>query len=110
MKMGFTAVFTIVLLCSLATNGVADTKKKGEIDGRKDFKKHCFICHPNGGNVMKPTKPLWRKRLEANNVKGVDDIIAKMRKPGPGMPRFKEKKISDKEAKGIAEYILKTFK
>jgi cytochrome c6 len=110
MKMRLTAAFTIVLLWSLATYGLADTKKERTIDGKKDFKKHCSICHPNGGNIMKPTKPLWRKRLEANGVKGVNDIIAKMRKPGPGMPRFNEKKIPDKEAKAIAEYILKTFK
>jgi cytochrome c6 len=33
-----------------------------------------------------------------------------MRNPGPGMNRFDAKTISDKDAKEIAEYILKTFK
>jgi cytochrome c6 len=33
-----------------------------------------------------------------------------MRNPGPGMNKFDEKTIPDKEAKMIADYILKTFK
>jgi cytochrome c6 len=33
-----------------------------------------------------------------------------MRNPGPGMTKFDKKEISDKEAKAIAEYVLKTFK
>jgi len=43
-------------------------------------------------------------------VKNAKDIIAKMRKPGPGMTAFDKKTISDKEAKAIADYILKTYK
>jgi cytochrome c6 len=33
-----------------------------------------------------------------------------MRNPGPGMTKFDKKTISDKEARAIADYILKTFK
>jgi cytochrome c6 len=33
-----------------------------------------------------------------------------MRNPGQGMTTFDEKTIPDKEAKEIADYILKTFK
>jgi cytochrome c6 len=33
-----------------------------------------------------------------------------MRKPGPGMNTFDVKTIPDKDAKEIAEYIMKTFK
>jgi len=33
-----------------------------------------------------------------------------MRKPGAGMTSFDDKILSDKAAKEIAEYILKTFK
>jgi cytochrome c6 len=43
-------------------------------------------------------------------VKSAKDIIAKMRKPGPGMTAFDKKAVSGKEAKAIAEYILKSFK
>ena len=41
---------------------------------------------------------------------GYQDIVAKMRNPGPGMTKFEKKDVSDKEARAIAEYILKTFK
>jgi cytochrome c6 len=53
---------------------------------------------------------LDRKSLKANGVKSAKDIIGKIRNPGPGMTKFDEKTISNKEAKAIADYILKTFK
>jgi cytochrome c6 len=33
-----------------------------------------------------------------------------MRNPGPGMTKFDEKTLPQKDAKAIAEYIHKTFK
>lgn len=90
--------------------GFCDSQKGEKIDGKREFEKHCTVCHPNGGNTVNAQKTLGRKDLEASGVKNADDIIATMRKPGPGMTRFDEKTISDREAKAIAEYILKTFK
>ncbi len=43
-------------------------------------------------------------------MKSAEDIIGKMRNPGPGMTQFDAKTISDEEARAIADYILKTFK
>jgi len=110
MKRKVTATVTMIVLLSFAATGLADTKKGGKIDGKKEFEEHCAVCHPNGGNVINPAKTLGKKELEASGVKKAKDIIAKMRKPGPGMTAFDKKSISDKEAKAIAEYILKTFK
>ena len=95
---------------SFATAGLADTKKGAKIDGVKEFKEHCAVCHPNGGNIINPKKPLNKKSMAANNVKTAKDVVNKMRNPGPGMNKFDAKTISDKEAKAIADYILKTFK
>jgi cytochrome c6 len=92
------------------TTGMADTKKGEKIDGKQEFEKHCAVCHPNGGNVINANKPLSKKSREANGVKSAKDIIGKMRKPGPGMTAFDEKTIPNREAKAIADYILKTFK
>ncbi|HKZ17870.1 MAG TPA: c-type cytochrome [Geobacteraceae bacterium] len=78
--------------------------------GEELFKTHCAICHPNGGNIINPKKPLDKKALAANNIKSAKDIVNNMRNPGPGMNKFDEKTIPDKEAKMIADYILKTFK
>jgi cytochrome c6 len=77
--------------------------------GEELFKQYCIACHAEGGNTINPEKTLHKKSLEASGVATVDAIIGKMRKPGPGMPKFDEKTISDKDAKAIAEYVLKTF-
>jgi len=77
--------------------------------GKNLFKQHCAVCHPDGGNVIKPDKTLRKDAREANNIKTPEDIIGKMRHPGPGMSMFDETTIPDSEAKEIADYIMKTF-
>ncbi len=78
--------------------------------GEKLFMKHCSKCHPDGGNVVTVTKTLNQKDREANKVQTEEDIIKLMRNPGPGMVKFGKDVISEKDAKAIAEYIIKTFK
>ena len=79
-------------------------------NGEALFKQHCAVCHVDGGNLITPQKTLHKKDREKNNIKTAQDIIKNMRKPGPGMTQFSEKTISEKDAKAIAEYIIKTFK
>jgi cytochrome c6 len=110
MKKGLIAAVALLAVGSFATAGLADTKKGVKIDGALEFKEHCAVCHPNGGNIINPKKPLDKKSLAANKVKTTKDIINKMRNPGPGMTKFDAKSISNKEAKAIADYMLKTFK
>ncbi len=110
MKKGLVATVALLTACSFATAGFADTKKGEKVDGKKEFEEHCAVCHPDGGNVDNPKKTLKQADLKANNVKGAKGIIKLMRKPGPGMTAFDSKTISDKEAKAIADYIVKTFK
>ena len=78
--------------------------------GEEAFVKNCAVCHANGGNVINPAKPINKKALEAKGMRKPADIVRKMRNPGPGMTRFDEKTIPDKEARAIAEYVLNTFK
>ncbi|HEX2769133.1 MAG TPA: c-type cytochrome [Geobacteraceae bacterium] len=110
MKKRIVAAVVMIMLGLFATAGLADTKKGAKIDGKKEFEEHCVICHLNGGNTITPSKTLSKKDREANGVKSAKDIIKLMRKPGAGMTAFDSKTISDKEAKAIADYILKTFK
>lgn len=107
-----TLITTSILLAVsvTTTTGFCDTRKGEKIDGKKEFGEHCMVCHPGGGNTINSQKPLNKKSLKANGVNSAKDIINKMRNPGPGMTKFDEKTISNKEAKAIAEYILKTFK
>jgi cytochrome c6 len=110
MKTGIGGIALLVMSFMLAASAGADASKKGGINGAEEFQKHCAVCHPNGGNTMKPEKTLRKKDLTTNGVKNAADIVKLMRKPGPGMTPFDRKAIDDREAKAIAEYILKTFK
>ncbi len=110
MKKSLIAPTALLALSFLAPAGFADTKKGEKIDGAKDFKEHCAVCHPDGGNIVNPKKTLKKADRDANGVKTWKDIVAKMRTPGPGMTKFEKKDVSDKKAKAIAEYVLKTFK
>jgi cytochrome c6 len=110
MKKRLIAVVAMLTLGLFATAGLADTKKGEKIDGKKEFLEHCVVCHKDGGNIVTPAKTLSKKDRTANGVKSTKDITKLIRKPGPGMTAFDSKTISDKEAKAIADYILKTFK
>ncbi|BAU22492.1 cytochrome C [Caldimicrobium thiodismutans] len=79
----------------LAFSGEPLKGKTGEVL----FREHCAICHPNGGNIINRSKTLHKKDLDANNIKTPEDIISKMRNPGPGMPKFGDNYIPDEEAK-----------
>lgn len=78
--------------------------------GEALFKQHCTVCHPEGGNIIKPTHSLHKNHLEQQGIKNWEGIVRYMRTPGPGMTAFDAKTISDKDARAIAEYVLKTFK
>ncbi len=111
-----TAAFAVSVLLSSSSLFAKDAPV--EQSGEQLFKEHCSACHPNGGNILSPQKTLSRKDREANNIKTSDDIIRKMRNPGPspthpqewaGMKIFDQKTVSDGDARKIADYILKTF-
>lgn len=85
--------------------GGKDAKKGEEL-----FKQHCASCHADGGNIVNPKKTLGKEALKANGITDWKGIVKTMRNPGPGMTKFDAKAVPDKDAKKIAEYILKTFK
>jgi cytochrome c6 len=78
--------------------------------GAAAFEANCAECHPGGRNIVTPAKDLRGSTLKANGIVKPQDIVAKMRKPGPGMTTFDPSELPDKEALEIAEYILSTFK
>ena len=83
-------------LAAFATAGLAAT-------GEDLFKQHCAACHPDGGNIVNPKETL-------KGLKDTKMIVKKIRSGGGGMTAFDKKTISDKDAKAIAGYIVKTFK
>ncbi len=110
MKKAIIATVCMLSVCLTAATGFSDMKKGEKIDAAKEFANHCAVCHPNGGNIINSKQPLNKSALAAAGIKDWKGIVQKMRNPGPGMTKFDEKTIPDKEAKAIAEYILKTFK
>ena len=105
-----TFVLSLVVLAVSVLGSVGIAKEGAKKSGEALFKERCSPCHPEGGNIINPRKTLNKKDREANNIKKADDIVKIMRNPGPGMTKFDDKTIPDKDAKEIAEYILKTFK
>jgi cytochrome c6 len=101
---------------SLSANGAASA---AENTGEALFRANCSACHPDGDNILNRQKTLRKADREANSIFTAEDIINKMRNPGPapthpeewaGMKIFDKDKISDEEALKIANYILQTFK
>ena len=103
------ASVAVVTVCMLAA-GIACAESKKAVSGEELFKQHCMSCHPDGGNIVNPQKTLGKEALKSRKITSPKDIVKIMRKPGPGMTMFDAKTIPDKDAKAIAEYILKTFK
>lgn len=93
---------TVILSCGAAVALAAS--------GEELFQQHCAVCHKDGGNIINPKKALKKDELAQRGIKNAKGIVKNMRNPGPGMTKFDRKTISDKDAKAIADYILKTFK
>ncbi len=106
-KILFMSVLAL-LVGGLASTGFAE--KSAPAQGKALFEKNCASCHPSGGNIINPQKTLHKASLAAHNVTTAKDIINLMRNPGPGMTKFDKQTIPDKDAKSIADYVLKTFK
>ncbi len=109
------AALVILFLASVCLSSLPAQERSG-----KDlFEKNCSACHSGGGNILNPQKTLHKRDLERNNIRTAQDIVKKMRNPGPfpdhpqdwaGMRMFDERAISDDDALKIAAYILETFK
>ncbi|MCM2358242.1 MAG: c-type cytochrome [Geobacteraceae bacterium] len=105
------ASLSLALLAAvcLAQAGCGRGVESGK-SGEELFLTHCSGCHPDGGNVKYPRKSLDRMTLAANGITTPAGIVAKMRRPGPGMKTFDRQTISDADARKVAEYILATFR
>ncbi|HEX9861357.1 MAG TPA: c-type cytochrome [Nitrospirota bacterium] len=107
--------FGVVVFCSTlalglgAACGNAGSTAGSSADGKKLFEQHCAVCHKDGGNTINPKKTLKKSDMKANGVKSADDVVKLMRNPGPGMSKFDKKTLSDKEAKAVADYVIKTY-
>ncbi|RJQ48966.1 MAG: cytochrome C [Nitrospiraceae bacterium] len=114
MKKVFISVVAVTSVCLFFTIACSSDKpskpeKATEVGGAL-FKQHCALCHPDGKNVIRKEKTLYRQDLEVNGIETPEDIIKVLRNPGPGMRKFDENTMSDEDAREIAVYVLDTFK
>lgn len=110
MKKSGGALSVVVIVACLFGDLVFPGNSVAAAPGEALFKQFCSVCHVDGGNVVNSQKTLRKKDLDANNVKTAEDIIKRMRDPGPGMTKFNDKTLSAKQAKEIASYVLDAFK
>lgn len=101
---------SVGLFCFFTFSAGDLVQAASQTSGEALFKTHCAICHPNGGNIAKPTRTLSKKNRVNSGLKTENDLIKYMRKPGEQMPAFDKNKLPDKDAKAVAAYIIKTFK
>lgn len=101
--------FIPMVLIALAASASGCTGSS-RTSGEQLFALHCASCHPDGGNTINPSRTLRQPDLRANDISTPGDIVAKMRNPGPGMPRFSPAVIPDRDALRIAEHILASFR
>jgi mono/diheme cytochrome c family protein len=86
---------------------VADASE-GLKNGEKLYAVNCGSCHPNGGNLIKPSLPVVNSPM----LKTLDTFINYSRNPkrpdgSPStMPAFSKEKLSDKEMKQIYQHII----
>lgn len=94
------ALLTAAALTLASFAGTALAEKK---TGEALFKEKCASCHPDGGNIVNPKKPL-------KGIKDPREVVKKIRSGGGGMTAFDQKAISDPDARAIAHYVVKSFK
>jgi cytochrome c6 len=101
----------MLLSAIMATGCSTETRREqGEPSGESLFLRHCAGCHPDGKNLIYPSKDLRRLTLTANGISKPEDIVTVLRNPGKGMPRFDRTVIPDDEARRIAAYVMAAFR
>lgn len=108
MKQVMMSVLTLAAIVGLAAAGRSE-QKPGKT-GEELFREHCAVCHPDGGNIINPSKTLRKADREAHGIVTRADIVDKMRHPGKGMTSWSAATLPDSVAEEIADYILNTFK
>jgi hypothetical protein len=69
--------------------------------GADIFNAHCRSCHPNGGNIIDPDKPI----KGSQKLKDFETFFTFLRNPTSPMPSFSQRTISDKQARELYIYI-----
>jgi mono/diheme cytochrome c family protein len=97
----------VLLAVILLITGISIGQDQGTAkSGREEFQANCSPCHPDGGNAIKPEKPLKSSKKLAN----FSVFLSWIRKPEPSMTTFPASQISDKQARELYDYIVSASK
>jgi mono/diheme cytochrome c family protein len=107
----FLCFLTIVGLgyygANLVYSGIPRAPTKELEEGRQIFAVNCRFCHPQGGNVIRPSLPV----LGASQLSDVKTFTSYLRNPllpngeKGGMPVFSSSKISDRQIEALYAYV-----
>lgn len=90
------------MMASGETGQPAATQKQVSA-GESVFQQRCSMCHPDGGNIVKPDKPI----KGSSKLKDLKTFIGYIRSPYAPMPAFPSTEISDEKAQELYDYIVK---
>ncbi len=98
-------LFIVVLLGFFGAQLVYEEKTpkgaRAYVAGEKIFVANCVICHPQGGNLIRPDRPI----RNSSKLKDLDAFIPLIRHPKAPMPSFPDTQISLSQAKELFQYI-----
>ena len=98
-------LFIVVLLgffgAQLVYEKEAPRGAKAYAVGENIFAANCVICHPQGGNLIRPDRPI----RNSSKLKDLDAFISLIRRPQAPMPSFPDTQISLNQAKELFQYI-----
>ena len=99
------SVITVVLVGVFILAGMTQGTT-APASGEQLFKENCVSCHVGGGNILNKQMPL----KGSSDLKTFVAFLTQIRKPQQPMPSFPPSKISDKQARGLYDYILRQEK
>jgi uncharacterized membrane protein len=86
----------------LVYGGKTSPSPAGFKAGEKVFSANCSACHPQGANVLVPSKPL----RNSHELRDLNTFVQYVRHPISPMPAFSGSRIPDTEVKELYEYIV----
>ncbi len=87
---------------SLVQRGISAEPARNHAEGRAIFESNCAGCHPGGGNVSDPEKPV----LGSPMLRNFEVFENWLRDPAPPMPAYPPEDLSREEVRKLHEYLV----
>lgn len=101
----FGSVCLMTSSCTREASSAPDKPVITQDEGELLFENHCSGCHPGGGNMQNPDKPIQGSL----KLKNFETFNAFVRDPGGSMPPFSPDLISDTQVQALYQYLSKNY-